>query len=123
VASALQRLTLRLGAVRATRGRARGRERCNVLGQPRLQAAELEVCRAIVSAAIGKLPDGRPERRRPDLVRFPARGAGDDRSRAVARPGGGRRRSATEGALEIACEGRLLRPLRAGVPFPVRFGR
>jgi hypothetical protein len=113
-----------LSAVRATRGSARGRKRCDVLGEPRLRPAELEVCRAIVSAAINKLPDGRPKRRRPDPVRFPGRGAGRDRSRAVERPGGGRRRSATEGALRERVRGSAATPRWTwACRFPCGFGR
>ena len=43
-----------------------------VWGEPRLRAAELEAGRAIASALLGTLPDGRPRLRRPDLVLFPA---------------------------------------------------
>jgi hypothetical protein len=42
-----------------------------VWGEPRLRAAELEAGRAIASAQLGRLPDGRPRLRRPDLVLFP----------------------------------------------------
>ena len=42
-----------------------------VWGEPRLRAAELEAERAIASAQLGKLPDGRPRLRRPALVLFP----------------------------------------------------
>jgi len=46
-------------------------ERREVWGEPRLRAAELEAERAIASAHLGRLPDGRPRLRRPDLVLFP----------------------------------------------------
>jgi hypothetical protein len=42
------------------------RERC----ETRLRAAELEADRPVASAQLGHLPDGRPRRRRPDLVLF-----------------------------------------------------
>jgi hypothetical protein len=47
-------------------------ERCEVWGEPRLRAAELEAGEAVASARLGDLPDGRPRLRRPDLVLFPA---------------------------------------------------
>jgi hypothetical protein len=40
-------------------------------GEPRLRAAELHAGRPIASAELGRLPDGRPRLRRPDLVMFP----------------------------------------------------
>jgi hypothetical protein len=46
-------------------------ERGEVWGEPRLRAAELASERAIASAQLGQLPDGRPRLRRPDLVLFP----------------------------------------------------
>jgi hypothetical protein len=46
-------------------------ERVEVWGEPRLRAAELEADRAVASAQLGHLPDGRPRLRRPDLVLFP----------------------------------------------------
>ena len=46
-------------------------ERCEVWGEPRLRAAELEAGAAVASARLGDLPDGRPRLRRPDLVLFP----------------------------------------------------
>ena len=46
-------------------------ERCEVWREARLRAAELETERAIASAQLGTLPDGRPRLRRPDLVLFP----------------------------------------------------
>jgi hypothetical protein len=45
--------------------------RVEVWGEPRLRAAELEAERAIASAQLGHLADGRPKLRRPDLVLFP----------------------------------------------------
>jgi hypothetical protein len=44
-----------------------------VWGEPRLRAAELHASRPIASAELGRLPDGRPRLRRPDLVLFPPR--------------------------------------------------
>jgi hypothetical protein len=35
-------------------------ERCEVWGEPRLRAAELEADRSVASARMGELPDGRP---------------------------------------------------------------
>src|SRR3954468_4000870 len=49
-------------------------ERCTVWGEPRLRAAERDE-RAIASAQLGTLPDGRPRLRRPDLVLFPRDGS------------------------------------------------
>src|SRR3954465_12915171 len=46
-------------------------EQCEVWGEPRLRAAELEAGEAVASARLGDLPDGRPRLRRPDLVLFP----------------------------------------------------
>jgi hypothetical protein len=46
-------------------------EGAEVWGEPRLRAAELEAERAVASAQLGSLPDGRPRLRRPDLVLFP----------------------------------------------------
>jgi hypothetical protein len=46
-------------------------ERVEVWGEPRLCAAEPEADRAIASAAMGTVADGRPRLRRPDLVLFP----------------------------------------------------
>jgi hypothetical protein len=46
-------------------------ERCEGWGEPRLRAADLEAERAIASAQLGTLPDGRASLRRPDLVLFP----------------------------------------------------
>jgi hypothetical protein len=45
-----------------------------VWGEPILRAAELDAGRAIASAQLGDLPDGRARLRRPDLVLFPAGG-------------------------------------------------
>jgi hypothetical protein len=45
--------------------------RIEVWGEPRLRAAELQAKRAIASAELGRLPDGRPRLRWPDLVLFP----------------------------------------------------
>jgi hypothetical protein len=42
-----------------------------VWGEPRLRAAELHAGQPIASAELGRLPDGRPRLRRPDLVLFP----------------------------------------------------
>jgi hypothetical protein len=47
------------------------RERVEVWGEPRLRAAELEADGAVASGRLGRLPDGRPRLRRPDLVLFP----------------------------------------------------
>jgi hypothetical protein len=60
-----------LGAVRAACLVLERREGCEMWGEPRLRAAELEAERAIASAQLGHLPDGRPRLRRPDLVLFP----------------------------------------------------
>jgi hypothetical protein len=46
-------------------------ESVEVWGEPRLRAAELEAERAVASAQLGHLGDGRPRLRRPDLVLFP----------------------------------------------------
>src|SRR4051794_29802418 len=46
-------------------------EGVEVWGEPRLRAGELEAERAIASAQLGQLPEGRPRLRRPDLVLFP----------------------------------------------------
>jgi hypothetical protein len=46
-------------------------ERCEVWGEPRLRAAELETERSVASAEMGRMPDGRPRLHRPDLVLFP----------------------------------------------------
>jgi hypothetical protein len=46
-------------------------ERIEVWGELRLRAAEVEADRAVASAQLGHLPDGRPRLRRPDLVLFP----------------------------------------------------
>src|SRR4051812_21813877 len=46
-------------------------ERVEVWGEPRLRAAELDAGRAVASAQLGYLPDGKPRLRRPDLVLFP----------------------------------------------------
>jgi hypothetical protein len=46
-------------------------ERVEVWGEPRLRAAELQAGRAVASAELGTLPDGRPRLWRPDLVLFP----------------------------------------------------
>src|SRR4051794_5424505 len=46
-------------------------ERVEVWGEPRLRAAELEAGRAVASAQLGQLRDGRPRLRRPDVVLFP----------------------------------------------------
>jgi hypothetical protein len=46
-------------------------ERCEVWGEPRLRAAELDGQRPIASAQLGLRPDGRPRLRRPDLVLLP----------------------------------------------------
>src|SRR4051812_44133984 len=43
-------------------------ERCEVWGEPRLRAAELEAGEAGASARLGGLPDGRPRVRRPGLL-------------------------------------------------------
>ena len=40
-------------------------ERCEVWGEPRLRAAELEAGESVASARLGDLPDGRPRLRRP----------------------------------------------------------
>jgi hypothetical protein len=47
------------------------RERCEVWGEPRLRAAERQAGQPVASAERGTLPDGRPRRRRADLVLFP----------------------------------------------------
>jgi hypothetical protein len=49
-------------------------EGCEVWGEPRLRAAELEADRSVASAQLGTLPDGRPRLHRPDLVLFPRPG-------------------------------------------------
>ena len=46
-------------------------EQCKVWGEPRLRAAERDIGRAVASAELGALPDGRRRLRRPDLVLFP----------------------------------------------------
>jgi hypothetical protein len=47
------------------------REGFQAWGEPRLRAAERDAGRAIASAELGVLPDGRRRLRRPDLVLFP----------------------------------------------------
>jgi hypothetical protein len=97
-----------------------------VWGEPRLRAAELEAGRAIASAQLGRLPDGRPRLRRPDLVLFPPDPALPIAVEVELSVKGARRLEAIcrAWALPARLRGALLRAAaRSACRFPCRFGR
>jgi hypothetical protein len=109
-----------LGAVRAPRRRLERGERCEMWHEARLRAAELETERAIASAQLGTLPDGRPRLRRPDLVLFPPmRHLSPSRSSCRSR---GRGSAARGVRCRIVSEVRYYapRPVAPAVPVPFR---